>query len=147
MNLPKQYPTGVCAPLTLNTFEWSQRAQNCLGHAGIKTLRQLAMMDGPTLRAGRAIGIATLREFVRGCLSQLVVPKWVKEIAMNFSATATMDETKMVRIAGPYAEEERWMLEMAIAQLGSVPWCVLIEDGGYVLCRASAGYVAVGEEI
>lgn len=131
--------------IPLSEFEFSQRASNCLTLMNITTLEQLANADGKTLESGKNVGTKTLREFVRACVSCAVVPQWLNDVRLVLTPVY-MEPADFVPLAGPYALTERWQLELAIAQLGNVPWVVLLDDSGLTLCRERKGYKEVGPE-
>lgn len=129
----------------LSEIELSVRAANCLADLGLLTVGQLARSDGRTLESGRNVGATTLREFIRGCTQQLMVPGWVRSTDVRLNPLSEAP-TGFRRLAGPYLAGERWMLELAIAQLGDVPWEVVREDGGLMLYRSTNGFREVAEE-
>ena len=135
-------------PETVNTkVEWSVRAKHALDELGITSLTQLARMSGRQLESGRNIGATTLREFAAGLVQNHIRPQWIMEIKPQFldRASSQPDEERFIEIAGPYNPSERWMLELAIAQLNTVEWCVRVDIGlqnqvQHYLYRAKAGF-------
>ena len=137
---------NTARPIDAN-WEWSVRAKHALEELGVTTLAQLAGMDGRKLQAGRNIGAATLREIAAALVHNSIRPRWIADVKPQFLdlATSQPDESKFVEIAGPYGPGERWMLELAIAQLGTIEWCVRLDISitnsvQHFLYRAKAGY-------
>ncbi len=129
----------------VTAVEWSKRASNCIIEMGIKTLGQIAACSGLELLGRRNVGVNVLREMAQVCVSHNISPNFVKDCVLRLDLSPVPDGFK--RLAGPYTSLERWMLEMAIAQLGEVPWHVAQELDGMVLYRSNSGWKDVEEEL
>ena len=114
---------------TIGSTQWSGRAWACIEKLQIKTFEQLAALKGDTLAKLDNVSKGVIREFARACIAANVFPSFVRgpSIMLNFWPLPPVDYK---HLSGPYGKADRWQLEIAIAQLGSIPWVVVADENG-----------------
>lgn len=130
----------------LNNVELSARARRVLRENGFKTVGQLAMPERLQLD-GASDGL--MREFAAVCVRYLFTPNWLKTMTIPARGHVLAEfALKFAPLSGPYTLNERWMLELAVAQLGpSIEWGIYFDGSAQWLLRSRAGYKEVEEEI
>lgn len=132
----------------LDQIEWSTRAKNLMINIGVTKMQQLVDADMHALLNARHAGLVTFRELIEGCVSLGLRPRWLRDIAPRLQLHAMMcvPSEQFVKLAGPYGDNERWMLEIAMANLRHIPHVVVTENDGYWLYRDKNGVVEVQPE-
>lgn len=130
----------------LSEINFSPRASKVIAFAEVKTVAQLANASFGSLLKFPA-GIVTFKELIAACLDNFFQPKWLPEMSHSWAYRHTEpDESKMVRLSGPYSASEKWMLEKAVLQLGKIEHVVSRENDGLWLWRDKNGFIETSPE-
>lgn len=118
-----------------------------LASAKITTVQELCSTNLDALTGTRFSGTKTIREVLSWLILQCRKPAWISEFAWRTAKdprdlNAAPEGFKV--LSGPYYKHEREMLEVALAQLGNIPACVVAEANGELnIYRTTVGWLEV----